>query len=214
MPPTLPFMFKVFIFFNAYLLLINVFPMRTVGYIWKKLSLYASKTNYVILIRKKQINLNVLPSITLNNAAHERKETDKFLGVYLVEELNWKFHITYISKGMAKFPLVIFRTYLSYFNFCITVWGNGSITALKPLFTNHKQTIRSISPTAFREHTQPIMNFLGMLNLNQIYTYMFCNYVFKALNSFNTCDWFPRYHNVHSTRSTENMTLNVQFAYS
>ena len=98
--------------------------------------------------------------------------------------------------------------------YCFTVWGNSSLTALKPLITIHKQTIRSISSAAFREHTQHIMNYLGLLNLNKIFTYMSCNYVFKALNSLDTCDWFSRYHNVYSTRSTKDITLHVPFAHS
>ena len=60
---------------------------------------------------------------------------------------------------------------------CITVWSNSSLTTLKPLISIHKQIIRSFSSAAFREHTQPMMYSLGLLNLNQIYTYMSCNYV-------------------------------------
>ena len=56
------------------------------------------------------INLNELLGISLNNAALERKEAVKFLGVYLDEGLNWKFNITYTSKRKAKFPPVLFRT--------------------------------------------------------------------------------------------------------
>ena len=43
-----------------------------------KLSLNVSKTDYGIFNRRRQINLVVLLSITLNKAALERKETDKF----------------------------------------------------------------------------------------------------------------------------------------
>ena len=51
------------------------------------------------------IILNELSSITLNNAALDRKETVKFLEVCLDEGLNWKFHTKHISVRMAKFPL-------------------------------------------------------------------------------------------------------------
>ena len=43
---------------------------------------------------------------------------------------------------------------------------------------------------------------------------MSCNYVFKVLNGLKTCDWFSRYHNIYSTRSTGDITLNVPFAHS
>ena len=59
---------------------------------------------------------------------------------------------------------------------------------------------------AFREHTQPIMISIGLLNFNQIYTFMSCNYVLKALNGLNTCDRSSRYRNVYSNRSTEVLT--------
>ena len=76
------------------------------------------------------------------------------------------------------------------------------------------QAVCSISSAIFREHTQPVMISLKMLNVNQIYIYMSCNYVFKVLNGLNTCDCFSRYHNVYSTRSTEDITLNFPFAHS
>ena len=72
-----------------------------------KLSLNFSKPNYVIFNRRKHINLNELPSITLKNTALERRETVNFLGVYLGEGLNWMFQINYISKRKAKFPLLL-----------------------------------------------------------------------------------------------------------
>ena len=50
-----------------------------------KSSFNVTKTNYVIFNRRKQINLNASGSITLKNAALEREETVKFLGVYLDE---------------------------------------------------------------------------------------------------------------------------------
>ena len=61
-------------------------------------------------IREKQVNVNVLPSSTLNSAALERKEAVKFLGVYLDEGLNWKFYLNYISKRMAKVPLFFLKS--------------------------------------------------------------------------------------------------------
>ena len=70
-----------------------------------KLSLNVSKTSYVIFNGRKKIDHNVLSSITLNKAALERKETVKILAVYLDEGLNFKFHVNYISKRIAKFPL-------------------------------------------------------------------------------------------------------------
>ena len=51
------------------------------------------------------------------------------------------------------------------------------------------------------------MNFPVLLNLNQIYTYMFCNYVIKVIGSLKTYDLLSRFLNVHSTRSTEDITL-------
>ena len=40
------------------------------------------------------------------------------------------------------------------------------------LITIHKQTVRSISSAAFQGDAQPIMISLGLLNMNQIDTYM------------------------------------------
>ena len=104
--------------------------------------------------------------------------------MYLNEGMNWNFQRGFVPKRMAKFSHVVFRTikclelYSKKFihsslvypilTYYMTVWGNSLLTALKPLITNNKQIIRSISSAAFREHTQPIMNYLGLLNLSQI----------------------------------------------
>ena len=92
--------------------------------------------------------------------------------------------------------------------------GNSSFTALKPLIAIHEQTVLLFSSTAFRQDTQPIMISRRLINLNQNYTYMSCNYIFETLNGLNTCDWFSRLYIVCSIRSTEDITLNFLLAHS
>ena len=124
-----------------------------------KLSVNASKTNYMILgtphmtSRKTSDNSNIV----LNDTNLERVKVTKFLGVLIDECLTWKNHIDCISKTISRnigvmnklkhsIPHCILRTLyctliLPYINYGILIWGNTCKSYLDKLVKLQKWAI-------------------------------------------------------------------------
>lgn len=62
-----------------------------------KLSLNIKKTNYMMFGRKGKKFNDASFSININGVNIERVHNTKFLGCYVDEELNWKYHTAQIS---------------------------------------------------------------------------------------------------------------------
>jgi hypothetical protein len=115
-----------------------------------KLSVNASKTNYMVLGTPKMTSLNdthastsndqIEVKILLDNSELKRVNYTKFLGVLIDECLTWKCHINCVSKTISRnigvmnklkhfIPARILHTLyctliLPYINYGILVWGN------------------------------------------------------------------------------------------
>ena len=73
-----------------------------------KLSVNTNKTNYILFKGKnKKIYKNI--SIIFDKTQLVQKQSIKFLGVVIDENLSWKLHISYICKKISKSTGIIFR---------------------------------------------------------------------------------------------------------
>ena len=124
-----------------------------------KLSLNIDKT-YFMLFTPKIFPRNMDDIIIDGKQIMEVNET-KFLGVIIDNNLNWKSHITYISKKVAKgigiilkarkvfnkdtLSTLYFTLVYPYLNYCIHVWGRAYNTHLKDLFVLQNKAIRIIN---------------------------------------------------------------------
>ena len=70
----------------------------------KKLSVNAEKTKYSFFHKpsKKDDISPMVPKLTISNHVIERQVFNKFLGVLLDENLNWKKYIKYTENKIAK----------------------------------------------------------------------------------------------------------------
>ena len=117
-----------------------------------KLSLNVLKTHYMLFAhRNKCIND---ADIRINNISIQRVYVTKFLGVLIDSKLNWKNHIDYICKKIAKCIGILLKArkklhrsslislYYSfaypYFIYCNHVWGNSYKTHLEPIVLMQK----------------------------------------------------------------------------
>ena len=66
-----------------------------------KLSLYISKTNYILFSNTDKQRLN-LPEIKLANQVISKVESIKFLGIYMDVKLKWDTHINIVKKHITK----------------------------------------------------------------------------------------------------------------
>ena len=108
-----------------------------------KLSVNINKTNYVIFSSKQKTTKINLP-VLFDDKPLKRVNVVKFLGIYIDENLTWKYHIDHvcnkISKsigGIARSRFVLStKTKLSlyysliypYINYCNVIWSSTYVT--------------------------------------------------------------------------------------
>ena len=135
-----------------------------------KLSVNASKTNYMILGTPHMTSVKVRKdlNVSLNNTTPERVRFTKFLGVLIDECLTWKQHIDCVSKTISRnigvmnklkysIPGRILHTLYCtlitpYLNYGILIWGSTCKSYLDKLIKLQKWAIRNYLPVAFKEY--------------------------------------------------------------
>ena len=124
-----------------------------------KLSLNIGKSN-LILFRKSQTKITYKPDIKIMGEDIKEKEFTKYLGVLIDKTLSWMYHINHVNLKISRDKAILtkLRYYVSkdtlrmlYFAFVqpnidygLTVWGSAMPSALKPIQTNIKKTIRKM----------------------------------------------------------------------
>ena len=156
-----------------------------------KLSVNTKKTNYVIF-KPKQKNLKTIRiPLVFDGNQHMQKRVVKFLGVFIDENLSWKFHINHICKKVSKSTGVIYRsrfllsmkTKLSlyytliypYLTYCNVVWSSTYVTNVKRLFLIQKRLVRVLTNADFTAHTAPLFYRLNLLDIYKITSYILLN---------------------------------------
>ena len=143
-----------------------------------KLSLNIKKTHYMCFTAKNKIR----PSLSLQIDGETINEVDntKFLGVIIDNKLNWKDHISYTCRKVARGIGVIIKArkvlrneslkslYYSfiypYFIYCNQVWGSACKTNMKPLVVLQKKAIRIITGVHPMSPSEPLFSKLKLLN--------------------------------------------------
>ena len=152
-----------------------------------KLSLNVKKTKFMLIEPNTKRKSTLEPSLHINHNLIERVKQFNFLGIFLNYQLNWKTHIDYICKKIARNTGVInhiknyinkkslFILYYSliypYLIYGITLWGNTYPSHLKPLFLIQKRIIRVINLSKRLENTEPIFIQLKILPLSLLILY-------------------------------------------
>ena len=125
------------------------------------LSLNIKKTNYMIFSHKnRNTEYNFQPKI--NNVPIIEKNSARFLGIIIDNNLNWTEHIRAIASKMSRYlgimyklksilpqaaRLAIFHSFVqSHLNYCSLIWGFSAKSNIELLFRAQKKGIRSIMP--------------------------------------------------------------------
>jgi hypothetical protein len=152
----------------------------------------------------------------------------KYLGVFIDDLLNWKYHIDYVCKKVSPVIGVLYRirdlipktvlTKIYYsmiqscFQYCIESWGSAYVTNLKPLLLLQKKAVRIITFSSWNEHTENLFKSLNILPLIKLYQLNICIMVFKEIigyGNINVKFGFVKYENQYNTRYSTNYNLNL-----
>lgn len=181
------------------------------------LYLNLEKTNY-IQFRTPQHKKNTNLKITINNNTIKGTATQKFLGVILDENLNWKNHCDSLIKNLNSYcyliknlsniltlkQLIIFYRAVieSRLRYGICFWGASP--SINDVLICQKRIIRSLMRIDRSESCKPSFKKLEILTVIGVYIFELCLFTYKNK------EHFQKNSNIHhfDTRSRHNIHLD------
>ena len=125
----------------------------------------------------------------------------KFLGVLLDENLSWKYHLTELSKKLARTCGMFFKIrhflpihvlvclYNSLFSpflqYGILIWGLTYETHINPVFLLQQRAVRAISFEHYTAPSTPIFSDLKILKLQDLFHLKLLTFVYECVNKIS-----------------------------
>ena len=142
-----------------------------------KLSLNLSKTSYMLFRnRPPDVDFNVF--IELERINRVGLHVTQFLGIYIDDKLNWKYHINTVVSKLSKVASIIYRgsclinqdgiymlycsLFWPYINYCSEIWGNTYATNVECITVLQKRVVRLVCGARRLDHTKPLFKQLGI----------------------------------------------------
>ena len=151
-----------------------------------KLSLNIKKTHYMCFSAKNKVKPDI--SLKIDGEIIAEVTSSKFLGVIIDDKLNWKDHVSFVCRKVARGLGVIIKArkvlrneslknlYYSfiypYLIYCNQVWGSACKTNIEPLFILQKKALRIITGVHPRSPSEPLFCQLKFLNCENIFKYI------------------------------------------
>ena len=185
-----------------------------------KPSLNIDKTNYIIF-HSSYRNVPSDSTIKIGKKQIKRVKFVKFLGLLLDEHLSWKYHLSELSKKLARTCGIFFKIrnllpldvllclynalFLSFLQYGLIVWGQTFASYIDPIFKLQKKAVRAISFQPRLSPSFPIFKDLKLLKLSEIFELRLLTFVYDSVNKTSPCcfhDFFLFSSSVHqySTR--------------
>ena len=149
-----------------------------------KISLNFDKTNYIIF-HSSSINVSSGSDIRIGKKHIKRVKFVKFLGLLLDEHLSWKYHLSELSKKLARTCGMFFKIrnllpldvliclynalFLSFLQYGLIVWGQTYASYVDPIFKLQKKAVRAITFQPRMSPSLPIFNDFKLLKLSEIF---------------------------------------------
>ena len=111
-------------------------------------------------------------TVTIKIGKVKQTKYVKFLGLLLDENLNWKCHLSELSKKLARTCGIFFKIghllptdvlvslynslFASFLQYGIIVWGLTYDTHIKPIYILQKKVVRAIAFMSFTSPSSPI----------------------------------------------------------
>ena len=162
-----------------------------------KLALNTEKTNFIIF-HSPQHSLDRTVSIKIGKEHVNHVKYVKFLGVLLDENLNWRYHLSELSKKLARTCGIFFKIrhllptnvlislyyslFASFLQYGIIGWGLAYDTHTKPIYLLQKKVIRAIAFKNFTSPSTPIFSELKILKLYDLFHLKLLTFVYESVN--------------------------------
>ena len=124
-------------------------------------------------------------NIKIGNQPVKQPRCVKFLGVLLDENLSWKYHLSQLSKKLARTCGMLFKIrhflhvdvmiclynslFSSFLQYGIVAWGLMYNVHIKPIHLLQKRVVRAIAFEHFTSPSTPIFSDLKILKLQDLF---------------------------------------------
>ena len=149
--------------------------------------------------------------VSTDNNPIKQSHHIKYLGVLIDDNLNWKQQIKEQCSNQLKhfvdeqtLRFVYHCLIYSHLQYCISSWGTASKSTLAPLFILQKRSIRLLTGSGYREHTNPLFYRAKCLKLKDIYSLETAKLMYKIHNnvlSFANSDKFNLIKNCYTYKT-------------
>ena len=194
-----------------------------------KLSLNVNKTHLMIFkTRKKRLSHNA--HVVLNGSPIEKVKYTKFLGIFIDEELSWKYHINHISAKVSKMVgimakarhhlslkllLTLYNTMIyPYLTYCNVIWANTYSTRLRSIFMLQKKIVRIITFSNYTEESRPLFKSLKILDIYELNTYLtgiFMYWYYHGNLPAYFINFFVQNESIHSYGTRSATKIHIEF---
>ncbi|HMK58436.1 MAG TPA: reverse transcriptase family protein [Nitrososphaeraceae archaeon] len=160
-----------------------------------KLSLNVQKSNYILFRSKSKLHSFPNFDVKMQNNSLKRVQNVKFLGVFIDEELSWKYHISQISQKISKslgvlnqvryvlsrdLLLTLYYTMIHpYLQYCNIIWSGASHTTLNRIVLLQKRAVRLICNARYRAPSSVLFTELRLLKVFDIHKMQILLFMFK-----------------------------------
>ena len=193
-----------------------------------KLSLNINKTHFMHFKQTTAKVAEIPINIMIDNLTIEHKESSKFLGVFIDENLSWNSHLRHVTSCVSKGIGIIcklkpflpqstlFLLYntmvLPYISYCNSVWAVCAKTKLLPILLLQKKALRICTGAPHFANSDPLFRNLKTLKITDINTLQVAIFMFKYFNNQLPSPFdnmFTLNNLIHSypTRSSQNFHL-------
>ena len=114
------------------------------------------------------------------------------------EHLSWKYHLSELSKKLARTCGMFFKIrnylltfdvlvclynalFLSFLQYGLIVWGQTDASYIDPIFKLQKKAVRAISFQSRTSPSLPILNDFKLVNLSELFELRLLTFVFDSV---------------------------------
>jgi hypothetical protein len=151
------------------------------------LTINVKKTSFIIF-KPKNKKIPDFSPLTINNCVISRSYQEKYLGLWLDDELTWRTHIEHIKNKLIPLlgslqrvsccipPRVRNTLYnalvKSNLQYLIEIWGTASKSAMSDLQTLQNKILKVLFHLNFRTPTETLYRKTNLLNIDKLYKYI------------------------------------------
>jgi hypothetical protein len=186
-----------------------------------KLSLNVEKTKWTLFhpASKKKLLPCELPLLFIDKIQIKRVISANFLGIYVDENLSWKYHIDFLSNKVAKSIGILYKArgvlnkrsliqlYFSFIhchlNYANIAWCNANKCKLELLYRQQKHVARLINFKNRFTHAKPLLFEMKILNIYQLNIFNILCFMYKCKTNSSPVS----FHNLYTLKHRNKYNL-------